>query len=108
VVSRRPLTAPCWQIPEPCLSGLRSPRSEGSPEFLNGRNGFWGNSEKHKALVPLVGIGCNPVLVKGNKEQFLSWLSDGVWGGEIHFPAEGGPVHWPSFDLRKVFSPATD
>lgn len=69
---------------------------------------FLGQLEKHKALVPLVGIGCNPVLVKGNKEQFLSWLSDGVWGGEIHFPAEGGPVHWPSFDLPKVFSPATD
>jgi hypothetical protein len=69
---------------------------------------FLGQLEKHKALVPLVGIGCNPVLVKGNKEQFLAWLSDGLWGGDIHFPAGSGPVQWPSFDLRQVFSPATD
>lgn len=64
--------------------------------------------DKHKSLVPLLGIGCSPVLVKGNKEQFLSWVSDGVWGGDIHFPTESGPIHWPSFDLRQVLSPASD
>lgn len=64
--------------------------------------------DKHKAQVPLLGIGCSPVLVKGDKEQFLSWVSDGVWGGEIHFPTESGPIHWPSFDLRQVLLPATD
>ena len=69
---------------------------------------FLGRLNKHKALVPLVGIGCNPVLVNGDKEQFLSWLSDGVWGGDIQFPQESGPVRWPSFDLRQVLSPAAD
>ena len=64
--------------------------------------------DKHKGLVPLLGIGCSAVLVKGNKEQFSSWVSDGVWGGEIHFPSESGPIHWPSFDLRKVLLAATD
>jgi len=64
--------------------------------------------DKHKGLVPLLGIGCSPVLVKGNKEQFLSWVSDGVWGGEIHFPSESRPIHWPSFDLREVLLSASD
>ena len=35
--------------------------------------------QMHRAIVPLVGLGCNPVLIKGNKQQFLSWLS---WGSE--------------------------
>jgi hypothetical protein len=68
---------------------------------------FLGQLEKHKALVPVLGIGCSPVLVKGNKEQFLSWLSDGVWGGDFHFPAASGPIHWPRFDLQQVFLPST-
>jgi hypothetical protein len=69
---------------------------------------FQGQLEKHKALLPMLGIGCSPVLVKGNKEQFLSWLSDGVWGGDIRFPAESGPIHWPSFDLQQVLLSPTD
>jgi hypothetical protein len=69
---------------------------------------FLGQLEKHKALVPVLGIECSPVLVKGNKEQFLSWLSDGVWGGDIRFPAESGPIHWPSFDLQQVLLPASN
>ena len=61
--------------------------------------------EKHKALVPVLGIGCAPMLVKGNKEQFLSWLSDGLWSSAIHFPAESGPIRLPILDLRKTFLP---
>jgi hypothetical protein len=77
----------------------------GIPEWADW---FVGQLQKHKALVPLVGIGCNPALVKGNKEQFLSWLSDGVWGGDIQFPQESGPIYWPSFDLQQVLLPAAD
>ena len=77
----------------------------GIPEWADW---FLGQLQKHKALVPLVGIGCNPVLAKGNKEQFLSWLSDGVWGGDIQFPQEIGPIHWPSFDLKQVLLPVAD
>ena len=82
--------------------------THGIPGIPEWANWFWGQIEKHKALVPLLGIGCSPILVKGNKEQFLSWLSDGVWGGDIHFPTESGPIHWPSFDLRQMVLPATD
>ena len=46
----------------------------------------------------MLGLGCNPVLVKGNKEQFLSWLGDGLWGGDIRFPADSGSIHWPSLE----------
>ena len=61
--------------------------------------------EKHQALVPVLGIGCAPMLVKGNKEQFLSWLSDALWTGDIHFPAKSGSIRWPSLDLRQTLLP---
>lgn len=64
--------------------------------------------EKRKAVVPMLGLGCSPVLVRGNKEQFLSWLSDGLWGGDIHVPAESGPIRWPSLDLKQTLLPAED
>jgi hypothetical protein len=56
-------------------------------------------------VIPALGIGCNPVLIKGNKDQFLSWLSDGLWSGSIQLPAETGPIRWPSLDLRRTFFP---
>jgi len=36
---------------------------------------FAGELETHKAILRVLGIGCAPVLVKGEKEQFLSWPS---------------------------------
>jgi hypothetical protein len=54
----------------------------------------------------MLGLGCNPVLVKGNKEQFLSWLGDGLWGGDIRFPTYSGSIHWPSLELKQIVLPA--
>lgn len=61
---------------------------------------------RHNSIVPLLGIGCDPVLVKGNKEEFLSWLSEGVRGAEIRFPQDPGPIQWPAIGLR-IFQSAT-
>jgi hypothetical protein len=80
----------------------------GIPEWADW---FHAQLERHKAVIPALGIGCSPVLIKGNKEQFLSWLSDGLWSGSIQLPAETGPIRWPSLDLRRTFFPdegATD
>jgi hypothetical protein len=74
----------------------------GIPEWADW---FQAQLERHKAVIPALGIGCNPVLIKGDKEQFLSWLSDGLWSGSIQLPAEAGPICWPSLDLRRIFFP---
>jgi hypothetical protein len=60
---------------------------------------------QHEALAPLLGIGCDPVLIEGDRDQFLSWLGDGVAAGEISFPAENGPIVWPNFTLRELLTP---
>jgi hypothetical protein len=72
----------------------------GMPEWAE-----WFASElnTHRAIVPALGIGCNPVIVKGEKEQFLDWLSWGVESGAIRFPEKAGSIHWPSFGLKDVF-----
>src|SRR6266436_7093576 len=49
----------------------------------------------HHALIHALGIGCDPVIVKGEKAQFLDWLSWGVESEAIRFPRQTGSIHWP-------------
>jgi hypothetical protein len=59
----------------------------------------------HRAITRALGIGCDPVIVKGEKEQFLDWLSWGVESDAIRFPADTGSVRWPSVNLQDIFRP---
>jgi hypothetical protein len=61
----------------------------------------------HHAITHALGIGCNPVIVKGEKEQFLDWLSWGVESGAIQFPAETGSIAWPGLRLEEIFLPSS-
>jgi len=56
----------------------------------------------HHALIQALGIGCDPVIVKGEKEQFLDWLSWGVESEAIRFPTQTGSIHWPAVNLRDI------
>ena len=60
----------------------------------------------HRAIIPALGVGCDPVIVKGEKEQFLDWLSWGGESGAIRFPCETGSVRWPRLNLEDLFLPA--
>lgn len=75
----------------------------GVPEWADW---FADELNSHQAIVRAVGIGCNPVLIKAEKEQFLDWLSWGVESEAIRFPVETGSIRWPSVNLRDVFFPA--
>ena len=57
----------------------------------------------HHAMSQILGIGCDPVMVKGTKEQFLDWLSWGVESEAIRFPAAAGSIRWPSVALEDMF-----
>ena len=57
----------------------------------------------HHALIQALGIGCDPVIVKGEKEQFLDWLSWGVESEAIRFPTQTGSIHWPGVNLQDIF-----
>jgi len=57
----------------------------------------------HHAVIDALGIGCDPVIVKGTKEEFLDWLSWGVESEAIRFPKEPGPIRWPALSLGQIF-----
>jgi hypothetical protein len=75
----------------------------GIPEWANW---FADELATHRAITPALGIGCDPVIVKGEKEQFLDWLSWGVESATIRFPNETGSIRWPGVSLQEIFPKA--
>ena len=64
---------------------------------------FEGELKTHHAIAPALGIGCSPVIIKGEKEQFLDWLSWGVESDAVRLPDEPGPIRWPALSLEDMF-----
>ncbi len=57
---------------------------------------FMGELDQRKAITPLVGLGCSPVLVKGNKQTFLKWIGRALRDHLIRIPGENGSISWKS------------
>ena len=74
----------------------------GLPEWADW---FEDELKTHRAIEPLLGIGCCPLIVKGKKEQFLDWLSWGVESLAVRFPDEAGPIRWPGLSVQDLFLP---
>ena len=83
-------------------------RLQGLPAAPEWAEWFYQELEKHKALTPVVGIGCDPMLIRGSKQQFLRWLSRGIERGAIRFPAETGPIRWPALTLQQILLPSVN
>ena len=75
----------------------------GIPGIPDWADWFAGELQTHRAIIPALGIGCAPVLIKGQKEQFLEWLSWGVESGAISLPVETGSIRWPRLSLQDLF-----
>jgi hypothetical protein len=78
----------------------------GIPGMPNWADWFAGELETHHAIIPALGIGCDPVIVKGQKEQFLDWLSWGVESGAVRLPVEPGSIHWSTLTLKDMLCTA--
>ncbi len=61
--------------------------SEWAPWFMRELN-------QRKAITPLLGLGCSPVLVRGNKQTFLRWIGQALRERLIRIPAENGSISW--------------
>jgi hypothetical protein len=72
----------------------------GIPEWADW---FADELDTHRAITHALGIGCDPVIVKGEKEQFLDWLSWGVESSAIPFPTQTASIHWPGASLEEIF-----
>jgi len=49
---------------------------------------------QRKAIVPLFGFGCSPVLIKGNKQGFLKWMGRALRERTIQVPEKNGSISW--------------
>jgi hypothetical protein len=50
--------------------------------------------DQRKAIFPLLGLGCSPVVVIGNKRAFLKWIGRALRERFIRIPAETGSISW--------------
>ena len=75
----------------------------GIPGIPRWADWFAGELNTHHAIAPMLAIGCNPLIIKGEKEKFLDWLSWGVESGAINFPAESGSIRWRGLGLDDIF-----
>ena len=57
---------------------------------------------RRRAIQPLIGLGCEPVLVSGTKKRFLAWIGHGLKRGQIEIP-DG--VETPQWDTQARFDP---
>ena len=55
---------------------------------------FMRELNQRKAITPLLGLGCSPVLVRGNKQTFLRWIGRALRERLIRIPAENGSILW--------------
>jgi len=55
---------------------------------------FMRELNQRKSITPLVGLGCSPVLVKGNKQTFLKWIGRALKERLIRIPEENGSISW--------------
>lgn len=62
---------------------------EWAPWFMHELN-------QRKAITPLLGLGCSPVLVKGNKQTFLKWIGKALRDRLIRIPGTSGSIAWKS------------
>ena len=72
--------------------------SEWAPWFMCELN-------QRKAITPLLGLGCSPVLVSGNKQTFLRWIGRALRERLIRIPAENGSISW---ELPRTFLEETN
>jgi hypothetical protein len=64
----------------------------------------WGNvvlgeMRKEKLMRRLDGIGCNPAVVIGTREDFMTRMGQARALGLLPFPEKNGPVVWPQYTI---------
>ncbi len=79
---------------DPMLMLYRVASRYGLPVVPEWAPWFMRELNHRKAIRPLTGLGCSPVLVSGNKPTFLKWIGKALREGLIHIPKENGSITW--------------
>jgi hypothetical protein len=70
----------------------------------------WGNvvlseMRKDKLIRRLDGIGCDPAVVIGTREDFMKRMGQARSMNLLPFPEKNGPLVWPQYTIRDVLAP---
>ena len=79
---------------DPVFVLYRVSRRFGLPVVPEWAPWFMRELARRKAIHQLLGLGCSPVLVKGNNRTFLGWIGTALKQGIIRIPKENGAVRW--------------
>jgi hypothetical protein len=66
----------------------------GIPVLPDWASWFMRELNQRKSIIPLLGLGCSPVLVKGNKPIFLKWVSRALRERMVRIPDGGESIAW--------------
>ena len=83
---------------DPAFVLYRVAQRFGLPVVPQWADWFMEELQGRKAIAPLTGLGCSPVVVKGTGKAFLDWIGKAVKRHVIHLPDTKQPIRWPSFD----------
>jgi hypothetical protein len=61
-----------------------------------------GGMRRDKLIRRLDGIGCNPAVVQGTREDLLKRISEARKAGLLTFSESNGPILWPRFQMRET------
>jgi hypothetical protein len=69
----------------------------------------WGNvilgeMRQEKLIRRLDGVGCNPAVVIGTREDFMKRMGEARSMNLLPFPEKNGPVVWPQYTTRDAFA----
>ncbi len=66
----------------------------GLPALPEWSDWFAQEIERRRAIQPLIGLGCRPVIVAGTKKRFLGWIGHAIKRGKIRVPEESYRPEW--------------
>lgn len=66
---------------------------------------FYQRLQEEQSIAQVFGVGCDPVVIQGDRDKFLSWLGEGVAAGTLQFPEQNGPIVWPAITLGEILVP---
>jgi hypothetical protein len=63
-----------------------------------------GGMREDKLIRRLEGIGCNPAIILGTRQDMMDRIGEARKAGLLAFPEENGPILWPNFQLRETLA----
>jgi len=88
---------------DPAFLWMSLAQIHGLPGIPEWAEWFCARLDKHRSILPMLGIGCTPAIIKGDKKRFLRWLGLGVQRGLLAFPETSGRIEWPPISMARIF-----